>query len=479
MGYFEDWLKSEAKVVTLVEIELPSETLYLSNIIYVTLPTDTPPNQVYKAIIQGGVEFSESLSLNGNASIGVGDIEVNNQDGSLDHWFNEVFENSKVKIYIGDVSWTRDKFVMVFSGVINKLLSRSTDVINIVLRNQLDRLNTPVTDELVNAGTNNNDRVAPLLFGECHNIEPLLIDEATEKYLISKSEIERIIEVRDNGVPITVTPSLIDGTFRLTAQAAGAITVSAQGVKPYANDAASLIKLLATQYGNVQERFALAEIDESNFNSFSASNPQPMGIYLDSKSNVLQVCQELASSISAQVCTSRTGLLRLVKIDFTKPSKMQVKPHNYLFRSLQMRDRTDVIAGVKIGYCKNWTTQTALDTGIPAYHKTLYGQEWLTRVQRDSAVATTYKLYAEPEQEDTLLLVGTDAENEALYRLNLWKVPRTIYSFTGNQELMLLDLGDTIDLYGDRYGLDVGAKAVVISIKTNWFSKQVQVEVMV
>jgi hypothetical protein len=142
---------------------------------------------------------------------------------------------------------------------------------------------------------------------------------------------------------------------------------------------------------------------------------------------------------------SRTGLLRLLKIELPPPgSRREVTPSDYVAKSLEISSRSSVISGVRLGYCKNWTVQTGLETGIPSEHKDLYEQEWLTVVARDSGVADTYKLFAEPPQTDTLLLRKEDAQAEAERRLNLWKTQRTVYKFVGYSHLLTLELGQAI-----------------------------------
>lgn len=477
---YQSWLSSGGLRVALVEVDTDIPRL-LSTVPYTTLPTDTPANRVYLPCVAGGFAFSEQLSLDGTPSISVGDIEIYNEEGDLDDWLLDVWTNRAVRVYIGDVAWARSDFRLEFSGVVESLTSSSSDRLNIVIGNKLDRLNTPVSETVLGGTTPNKDRVLPTVLGECHNTEPLLTNPSELEYMVHNGPMERVIEVRDNGVPITsFTANLSTGKITLSKSPAGTITTSVQGKTPYQNTVANIIKVLATEYGNSSERFSDDDIDLVNVSSFNTAHPQPVGVNLPDRANVLQVCQELAASVGAQVIMSRQGKLKLAKV--TLPGVGTPTPiymQDYEAKSLTISSRTSVISGVKLGYCKNWTVQSSLDTGLPAESKDLFAQDWLSVTAKDSVVASTYRLHAEPPQVDTLLLKGTDAQAEAQRRLGLWKVQRTVYSVEGYTNLLTLELGQSVMLYGNRFGLNDGKEGVVVGLQRDWVVGRCKVEVLV
>ena len=477
---YQNWLSSGGLRVALVEVDTDTPRL-LSTVPYTTLPTDTPANRAYLPCVAGGFAFSEQLSLDGTPSISVGDIEIHNEDGGLDTWLLDVWTNRAVRVYIGDVTWARSDFRLEFSGVVESLASSSSDRLNIVIGNKLDRLNTPVSEAVLGGETPNKDRLLPIVLGECHNTEPLLTNPSTLEYMLHNGPMERVIEVRDNGVPITsFTANLSTGKITLSKSPAGTITTSVQGKTPYQNTVANIIKVLTTEYGNSSERFSDDDIDLVNVSSFNSAHPQPVGVSLPDRANVLQVCQKLAASVGAQVIMSRQGKLKLAKI--TLPGVGTPTPiymQDYEAKSLSISSRTSVISGVKLGYCRNWTVQNNLDTGIPAGSKDLFAKEWLTVSTKDSVVASNYRLHAEPPQVDTLLLRGTDAQTEAQRRLDLWKVQRTVYSVGGYANLLTLELGQPVILYGNRFGLNDGKEGVVVGLQRDWVAGRCNVEVLV
>ena len=478
---FTDWLKKGGRYTLLVEVDT-TVPRYLSTVAYTTLPTDSPANRVYSPVVSGGVAFTETLPLDGSATLSVGDIELNNDDGLLDSWLDDIWVNKPIRIYIGDVSWVRADFRLIFTGIVDNINSRAANRLNISLRDKLQRLNTPVSETLLGGTTSNKDRLIPLCFGEVHNVEPLLVDPATLKYKVHGSAIERLIEVRDNGAPVSVNESLIDGTFTLVAQQAGTITCSVQGDKPttYSNRIADTITRLVTGYGKVSDRLTTADIDTAQFAEFNAAHPQPVGVYLNDRSNVIEVCQQLASSVGAQISMSREGLLRLLKITLPATgTPLVVTPSDYVAKSLEIKERVDVKAAIKVGYCKNYTTQTGLNTGLPASHKDLFMQEYLSVTAKNQSVADTYKLNTEPVQTDTLLLTESDATAEANRLLTLWQQPRTVYKFVGYSHLLTVSLGQVLTLVSPRFGLSEGKTGIVVGIQSDWVSRRVTIEVLI
>ena len=483
---FINWLQS-ASAIRCVLVEAVAsvagvETLrYLSSANYVTGAADAPANIAYLPVISGGVSISESLSIDGSAAMSFGDIELSNM-GELDSWLNDVWTNRSVNIFVGDVRWPRADFRQVFAGTLAGISSRSRTTLNLALRDKLQRLNTPMTDAKLGGTTTNKDSVLPLCFGECNNIEPLLINPDTLQYQVHDGPIERIIEVRDNGMPVGFTATLASGTFVLTQQPFGTVTCSVQGDKfggAYRNTIGALVQRLVAGYGKSTDRFTSGDLDATNLTAFEAAHTQPVGLYVPSRENVLQCCASLASSVGAQLVMSRTGLLRLLKIALpavgpaTTVTKMQMAA-----QSLSVTDRPEVQAAVKIGYCKNHTVQANLLTGIPEAHKALFAEEWLTTTSTDAPTATAYRLTAEPEQIDTLLLAAATAAAEATRRLALWKTQRTVYSYTGTPALMLEALGGAQTMTHARYGLAAGVTGQIVGLNQDWLAGRVQIEVL-
>lgn len=485
---FIAWLKSPSRRLCVLFEAVASvggveTTRYLSDTGYTTRPTDAPADTYYAPRIIGGGRVIERLSRDGGpAAMSFGDVELNNADRALDGWLADVWANRSGKMWVGDVTWPRADFRLVFDGInANLLPGGRPDVLHLAVRDKLQRLNTAVTETKLGGASTNADRLVPIALGEFHNVEPLLADKATLTYQVNGAAIEDVIEVRDGGAPVAITKALADGKFSLNQASFWVVTCSVQGGKlagVYVKTVAKLVELLATQYGT--DPFDAGDLDAANLATFDAAHPQPVGRPLLQRENVLAVCQEIAASVGAQVVMSATGTLRLIKIALPATGTPTSVTEAMMTGSLQIAERVPVQAAIRLGYCRNWTPQSGLQTGIPAEHKDLFAQEWLTSTARDAGVAADHKLTQEPVQQvDTLLQVKADADAEAARRVALWKEPRTVYSYDGAPQLLLEELGGYQTLTHSDFDLAGGADGQIVAIERDWLNATVRFEVLV
>lgn len=484
------WLKTPDHISTILveatEIQGgPSSSLYLSNKPFVTSATDTPANTRYEPCVIGGISFNESLSLSNTVSLSYGDIEIDNTYGVRDAWLNYVWANRPVNIYIGDVRWVKNDFRLIFSGVIADIGSKSLSTINLSLHDKLQRLNNPVSETLLPTINTTADVLVPVTFGEVFNVTPIVTDNIvnTLEYQVHTGAVEDIIEVRDNGVPVGFTKNLAAGKFTLNQSPYGQITCSVQGHKnvTYYNDIANIIKEIVKNFGPTATRLVDADIDLTNFSGFSTAHTQAVGTYSKDNTNILSVCNELAGSIGAQLTMSSVGLLRLVQLVIPSSGTSWTVGYNDVEAdSVVISDKSTVRAATKLGYCKNWTPQEGdIAAGIPSQNVDLFNTEWLFSNTVDSSVQSTYRLTSAPVEEQTLLLQTTDADAESLRRNNLWKTPRFLYSMKAYAHLLPVELGDSVILTDNRFGLLASKTGTVVSISRNWLAGRVTIGVLV
>lgn len=533
--FVREWLVSNTAIrgilveASVLKVGDTSDTVrYLSSFGFTTSPYDIPANTEYEAIINGGIKFTEKLDINGNPSLSGGDIEIYNPNGEYDSWLLDTWTNRPINVFFGDPSWPREDFILVFSGVLSGIDSRSRTSINLQVKDKLQRLNTPVSelkyaDVAPYPDSSNNspihdpldpldtvpDVYLPVLLGEAHNITPVLIDSSNLVYCINFGKIKGIIEVRDNGVPLSEESfevDLVKGTIKLLYPPAGTITISAKGdnvpqawdtFQPgvsYRHTAGSLIRRLVTGYGKTEvnlstgqpttnpspDRFSDSDIDITNFENFEQTHPQPVGLYSVARENLLTLAQQLAASVGAQLSMSRFGKLKLVSIVFPTGSARVIDSSSMLERSLQISSKTAIQGSIKLGFTKNWTVQNALSTNLPYEHKVLFAQDYSTTIQSDPVVISDNKLTTYPAQQDTFLITQPEAFVEANRRLDIFKKVRTIYKFTGFSDLFDLNLGDQVTLLNHRFGLteDTG-RGVVLSLSPDWVNSKITVEVIV
>lgn len=453
-----------------------------------------PTQAHYPGICRLGSAVQESLEIKGGVGkLSAGDIEIENADGSRDEWLNYVWSNCAVEMYFGDLLWPATDFRLVFAGqAASNLDSRARDVLNIKLRDKMDRLNTPVTEAKLGGTTPNKDEILPLPLGEVHNFEPLLEDPANLVYRVSLGAVRQISEVRDNGVPLLgsslPTFDAPNGRFTLAKAPAGTITCSVMGDSTgsgYVSSIADVIERLVTGYGTAATRFAANEIDRTSFDTFDARVPYLVGYNVSDRTNVGVACQEIASSVAAQLVPSREGKLRLLQIQLPPPGPVIDIPESWIAQetngqsTLRIAARPDVEPAVKLAFCRNWTKQESLQTSLVAQHLDLFATEFLTETSVDATVQSLYKLSADPVEQKTALMRRVDAAAEALRQRNIYKVQRTVFEFTGEAPCLQFELGSSVRLFSSRFSLSAGVEGMVIGFKPDWQNRKVVMQVIV
>lgn len=486
-AYFSEWLASPSKRCLLAEVGVKTggveTTRYLSSIGFVSEPTDTPASTHYAARISGGFSFSRSLDLSGSGGgISSGDLELDNTDGALDAWLADIWSMRTIKMWLGSAEWQKSQFVQVFSGTVEDIAPKDRYRLSLKLRDVLAPLNTQISTAVIGGSGDNKSTLLPIALGEVFNVEPLLLSTTgSQVYRVSLGAVESIIEVRDNGYPVSVTKDAAAGTFTLTNQRYGQITCDVQGATPgaYRNDVGGLVEWVATTLGDGTKLDAAA-IDVDAIAAFRAAHPQPVGLWIPSRANRLETMQQLAASLGATVTATPLGAVRIVQLAFGTPTRA-VGPAQMVEGTFAPAGRPKIQGSIQLAGCRNWTPQgkSVLAASIAASSLPILEDEWVYSTATDPVVVADYRQTESPEPVETLLVVESDVTAEATRRLALWKTPQTVFRFDGYADLLDLELGDTITLTHPRLGLSGGAAALVVGLETDYVGGRVNVEVLV
>lgn len=310
---------------------------------------------------------------------------------------------------------------------------------------------------------------------------------------------EQVIEIRDNGVPIynsTITTgatiNLTAGTFKLLKNPIGVITMSVQGTAGlvnlstkaisavYKNTLANIIALICINYGKATTRLNVNELDLVNLNTFDLANPTPIGYCVPDRENILTTCQNILSSIGAQLYITKKGLLQILQIGVpTSDIVVNITDNDIIQHSLSISNKLAVVPSNKLGYAKNWTVQANLVTTIPDAHKATFTEEWLTTTSTDTVTSALYNLTADPIEKDTMLITNIAAYTESVRLTNYYKTARVVYKFTGTARLFILKLGQSVFLTHNRFNLSNGKTGQVTSLSYDWIAGTVNVEVLI
>ncbi len=486
------WLNDPAAIRTiLVEADASiagvETTQYLSSRAYV----DEVASRVYQPVVVGeSVKTTERLSIDGNSLLSFGDIEYDNTNGELDSWLNDVWVNRKKTVLMGDVRWPRADFKIRFSGITRGIDSKDGKVLNSIISDKIESLNAPVSEFKQGGTGGNKDELVPIVMGEPFNISPLMSVPGMLELRVHPQWVKGVLEVNDDGVPVEIiAPPSATGTFNLAVEPVGKVTCTVQGDKQdnitYRNTVGSLVRRLVTGFEDVVSRFTEDDLDTVQLDAFEVANPQPVGIYLKDRINVLSVASQLTSSVGAQIAMSREGLMQLIKIELPAPGTPVTVGINEMMTlndgssSLKIIKTLPVQAAQTIGYNKNWTVLPGLKTNIPLNHKEIFAQEWRTVTSKNAAVAAEYKQDGNPKPKETMLLREVEAKAEADRLLELFEVQRFVMSFDGTPAMIDLRLGGPVTLTHPKFNLANGKPGMVIGLLSNLFDLSVTVEVLV
>lgn len=475
-------------------------TMYLSSRPY------SSSSRLYDACITGGITFSESISITGGVpNIGIGDIEVNNpgvdstytgfQKGLRDGWLNHIWANKQVVIKIGDLRWNESDFFTIFTGLVKDVNSKNRTSLNFILVDNMQRQNVAITETVLSttAGSSNNQQPVPLTFGECFNVTPAALGVVSGYYTyqVHNGPIQEIIEVRDNGAPVTllgntVTDLLSEGKFQLARSPVGTITCSVRGAtvsSTYQSKIAEIIKNILVNYGRtlVENTY----INTTNFTGFDTNTPANVGIYINDRQNVLEVCSRLANSIGAVLVLGLDGKFKLtqLKSNYTYGTGTHtVTPTDMEPNSFTIREKVDVQTAVKLGYCKNWTVQSSgLAGGIPQSNLMIFSRDYYYINKTDTTLigSTYYNQSPQPPVRETLLTNTAQADTECQRLLDLYKTPRYVYTCTFYSHLLTVELGDTINIKYPRFGLETGKTGTIVEINRDWLKGRVTLGIFI
>lgn len=537
---FKDWLKTSTRRQLLVEVSVNSggeETVrYLSTSGYVTGPADTPPNTVYLGRIVDSLSFTQSLSIEGGGSVSYGSLVVDNIDGELDGWLDDVWEGREVRAYMGDPSWlsksdglnpadpiveytysewsamvevttladsrvysnwsgwmsattevdatppAAPEFELIFVGVMRGI-SAGRSVLRFDFQDKLALLDKPISTAKVAVGEANEDAPYPVALGECFNVTPLqVVSTGNPIYRVNVSGCEAIIEARDNGFPVPITTANQNATFTLQFNRFGEITCDVQGTKvgpDYRRDVGGLVEWLATTIGE-EPPLTAADIDAAALSAFRAACPQAVGYYGTGLDSRLGVSLELASSVGATVTFDRLGKMKLVRLAMGTPTRT-ITPDNMVDGTFEPVLMPPVAGEVVLQGGRNWSVQDKANLAaslIPTQVEVLSG-EYHEKQAKNSGIMALYKQKEGVDPLSTLLVNDAELLAEAQRRRALWGTQRSVFRFQGYPELFDIELGQMVTVFHPLLNMESGKTGIIALVEYDLISAMVSLEVLV
>jgi hypothetical protein len=498
-------------------------------------PSNQPYDDAVLSIPQFSSSLSDALS--GFTVPSWGDIVISNEDYSRDSWLDYSWDGRPVSILFGDASWPRSDFRYILTGVIAAPPTvPSAASIALPIRDKQWALNVPIQTKLVGepvltadaggktykvsdsavtsidkvwdngtllsapaqyttspatgkftlvaaavgrvtceftGGNATKGTVVPLAFGPCFNISPVSINTSLLKYQVHDGQIEDITDVRDNGVSVGFTKDLLAGTFTLSVSAVGEITADVLGAKPggvYLATCGDQVNHIVT----TRSSLASSDVNSTSLAAFVALCPQPIGLYVRDRRNVLDCLDELVNSVGSWYTFDRSGKMIFGRMDVPSGSPvLELTADDVVFGTLKVTKCSLPWATARIGYKPNYTQQSQVAGSVTTANRLLYSLPMQYASRNKQSVKTAHLLALEPDAKATLLASATDTGAECDRLLTLWGDVRCTYSAECITSPLTLNVGSEIKLTHPRYGMSAGMPLIVVGIAESITTRRV------
>ena len=263
------------------------------------------------------------------------------------------------------------------------------------------------------------------------------------------------------------------GTFvRLADNTQGILTFDAtQGAAASNRTAGQLWSQVLQKAG-----IPVGSISSADITALDAAVSYECGCYVTDSRDVsaIEVLDSLASSVGAWYGVDASGTFRIARVVLPNIANSVGTLTTVNIVNIERVASRDAGAGmpawkIKLGYQKVWSVQTDLDNTVTEVRKEFVANEYRRAESSDVAVQTANP--TSPEIEiNTVLTSPADAAAESARRLTIYKARRDFYRVTVRLDASIasvIDLGKTVTLQVNRFGMNSGKAFVVTGIQAD------------
>lgn len=482
---FNQWLiRENVQRCVLLEVQAYSGgstvTRYMSTHGFVSYPTDTPANTAYDEILLSVPRYNSVMSeqLRGYSKPAEGTVNIDNSSGIRDSWLLDAWDGRPFSLYLGDPSWPKADFRLMVAGAIADIVAQDSRTLTLRTRDRQHLLEKPINTALIGGTDATKDAKLPVCYGECYNVEPVLTDSATRTYAVHDGQIEAITAVYENGAAKAFTANLANGTFTLTAAAAGRITADVKGSKTggtYVNKTADIIQRILT------ERTTLtgSDIDAAAITALNTDVAGAVGIYV-TDGDVLNALDQLALGCGAFYTFDRSGKFYVAQLKApAAPAAFTILQDDVAQQAISVAARWLPSKSVRVGYKRMWAKQAdGLAAGVADARRAELDQGY--SIAKATNTIPQHLLADDPEVELSLFVASSDASAEATRRAALYSTIRLLLRVTCFLGPARAKLGDVVQAdLGGRFGMNGTAYARIVGIDESPTSSRVELTLFV
>lgn len=514
---------SAEDLIYLVEITAYDDTIpgtrvlrYASGLGKMTRPSETPANAHYEPRLLQPISFKRTMfsaaRVTGGASVGAGEIVLNNTDQGLASLRNLGIDGRDVVVRVGPQggAYPAD-YTTILTGTAEQVevgASRAT----IRLRDRLEVLKQPLQENLyagnnvlpsgVEGGPNDiKGSRKPLCYGLRENCTPALVNTAKLIYQVHDGSIDVMDGVHDQGIALADEGDLANlaaleaatvsaghfktclalGLFRLGSLPAGRITASVFGDNSgsgYVSSAAEIVERLLTDRCGIDP----ADIDSASFSALASAAGYECGVYFRGDLTRQAAIDAVLASCGGWLAPTRTGQWQIGQLVAPSGTPAFSFADSDIL-ALDSQATRDSGAGIPVWQVKlrgrRYDPAAAGDlaASIAAARRAELMEEWREALATDAAVKTKHLLAPEMTAE-TAIASESDMATEAARLLALHKVRRDFVSarVALTQANAAVDLGDVVRITTPRLGYDAGRDFICVGIEADGKRKRLTMD---
>ena len=505
---------SEAPFSALLEgqqIQAEELTIRFASKSFATRGDDTPAHIFFDGRLMSGLTIGRRLTAGPDGQFGslieatFGEIELANHDGGLNSLIQAYYADGRqirVKIGATEIFGGRERvknytsFATVYSAVAGDW-SIEGDSVRLRVATLASRLQDRLQSQTyagsggVQGTEDMTGRTVPTAFGRCLNVPAQVLDPTVLTFDLHGGPLDSITAVYDAGIALGLdvdyatydelaTSSVLDGEYssclaagkiKLGLAPTGSVTADIQGdnqlfdARGYTDEHGGVMKKILMNYSDLVD----SQIDLASFDALDVLQPASMGLFLPAgdQSTIEQVLEQIAFSCGAFVGQDRSGLYRVQRLD--APAANQ----HWTFTDRELLDLRQERLPYRIpwkswgiGYQRNWTTQTGTDLagGVTQERRAFLEAEYRYVYAQEPNIALQHFTSSGAPLVSSLFIDKTVAETEAQRRIALYGLGRAYYRVIVPTALFSVEIGQTVRLISNKYGLTAGRNCVVVSI---------------
>lgn len=511
---FDETVTQEVKGAPLSTIPLGSlpvftrrggtRTIYLSDKGFYTGGGDTPAHTSYLPLVNNPFQFDVSI-LNGREFRGglpsFGAVRIKAGNGDMDALGSYFWSGRDATVYAGGKDFARADYEAIFRGKVRDIEYDEGEII-INISDKSGVLETAFDQKLYTGtgGTEGGDDikgdVKPLCYGQVKNVPLKLVNAGLNIYQVHDGEIEEVTAVYDRGVSLSSEGDVADitatsvtggsfktqltgGYIRLGGNPDGAVTADVKGdsTGSYIDKTGAIIsRLVSTKMA--ENNFGSNDIDQGALNALDLALPNVVGIFINERTQLTQVLNELTIPLNLFWYFTREGALSAGIVQSPSAPVLSIEENTIIDDSFSCLRVIPPAWRISVGYQKNWSVQS-LDTIAPAAtdaQKSFALEPYRTTTVEDRGVRGKTKSEFEV-QFDTALAFEADAEAYRDRLASIYQVQRSSYRFKAKDLIFKVFIGDVIRVSYPRYGLESGKNFLITAVSEDAEDNATELEV--